>query len=183
MNHAINTPSAWVTRFAPLVKAGGAVLDLAAGHGRHARHFAALGHPVVALDRDAEALATLQDVAGIETQCIDLEGERARWPFAPAQFAGIVVTNYLYRPLFPALLNVLDGGGVLIYETFMLGNERHGRPSNPDFLLEPHELLQRVWGVLDVVAFEQGEVTTPKPAVVQRICAVRDSAPRPLQGG
>lgn len=180
MNHTTSTPSEWVTRFAPLVRAGGEVLDLAAGQGRHARYFAARGHRVVALDRDAESLASLKDVAGVETLCTDLEGEGAKWPFAPARFAGIVVTNYLYRPLFPALLNVLDGGGVLIYETFMVGNERHGRPSNPDFLLQPHELLERVWSALDIVAFEQGEVTTPKPAVVQRLCAVRATAPQPL---
>lgn len=183
MNHAGIAPSEWVTRWGALVKADGRLLDLASGQGRHARYFAARGHSVVALDRDAEALGTLQGVAGIETQCFDLEAADMVWPFAPRTFAGIVVTNYLHRPLFPSLLDALAPGGVLIYETFMLGNERHGRPSNPAFLLEPGELLERVRGTLQVVAFEQGEVTVPKPAVVQRICAVRDAMPRPLVRG
>ncbi|MFO7190155.1 MAG: methyltransferase domain-containing protein [Pseudomonadota bacterium] len=183
MTHTTQTPSDWVVRWAPLVRPGGTVLDLACGYGRHARLFAACGHPVVAADRDAAALATLAGEANIETRVVDLEAQGAPWPFGAARFAGIVVTNYLHRPLFPPLLDALEEGGVLIYETFMAGNERYGKPSNPAFLLRPHELLEQVHGRLAVVAFEQGEVASPRPAVVQRICAVRGGGPRALLPG
>lgn len=164
-------PSAWVCRFARLIAAGGAVLDLACGEGRHARYLAGLGYRVEAVDRDSAALAALGGVAGIATRCADLEG--APWPYGAERFDGIVVTNYLYRPLLAPLLDALRPGGVLIYETFALGNEKLGRPSNPEFLLRPGELLQWVEGRLSAVAFEQGLVERPKPAVIQRICAVR----------
>jgi SAM-dependent methyltransferase len=164
-------PSPWVCRFARLIATGGTVLDLACGHGRHARYLAGLGYRVEALDRDSAALATLAGVAGISTRCTDLEG--SPWPYHADRFDGVVVTNYLYRPLAPALLDALRPGGVLIYETFALGNEKLGRPSNPEFLLRPSELLQWVEGRLSVFAFEQGLVERPKPAVIQRICAVR----------
>ena len=164
-------PSPWVCRFARLIAAGGAVLDLACGQGRHARYLAALGYRVEALDRDSAALAALDGVAGVVTRCADVEG--SPWPYDAGRFDGIVVTNYLHRPLVPALLDALRPGGVLIYETFALGNEKLGRPSNPEFLLRPGELLQWVAGRLDVLAFEQGLVERPKPAVIQRICAVR----------
>ncbi|MBV2235935.1 MAG: methyltransferase domain-containing protein, partial [Sterolibacterium sp.] len=114
-DRALAAPSPWVRRFAPLIPAGGKVLDLACGHGRHARHLAALGHAVEAVDRDAAALAGLHGMARIETRCADLEG--GPWPYHGASFAGIVVSNYLWRPLLPALLHTLDKGGVLIYET------------------------------------------------------------------
>jgi len=164
-------PSAWVCRFAPLIASGGEVLDLACGQGRHARHLASLGYRVAALDRDSAALASLSGVAGVATRCIDLE--HAPWPYSAEQFDGIVVSNYLHRPLAPALVHALRPGGVFIYETFALGNEKLGRPSNPDFLLHPDELLHWVQGQLQVVAFEQGLVERPKPAVIQRICAAR----------
>jgi SAM-dependent methyltransferase len=163
-------PSTFVARWANLVPEGARVLDVAAGRGRHARLFAARGARVLAVDRDAEALAALSGVAGIEARCADLEG--APWPFGGETFDAVVVTNYLHRPLFPALLAVLAPDGALIYETFAAGNERVGRPSNPAFLLEPGELLHRVDGRLCVVAFEQGEIGPPRPAVVQRIAAV-----------
>ena len=164
-------PSAWVGRFAPLIAAGGTVLDLACGPGRHSRLLAGMGLAVEAVDRDAEALAGLQGLAGVGTRCADLEG--GPWPYGGRGFAGIVVANYLWRPLLPHLLAALDPGGVLIYETFMAGNERHGKPTNPAFLLRPGELLDVVRGRLAVLAFEQGEVTQPRPALVQRLCAVR----------
>jgi SAM-dependent methyltransferase len=164
-------PSPWVRRFAPLIQPGGKVLDLACGHGRHARHLAALGYAVEAVDRDAQALDSLSGIANIETRCADLEG--GPWPYNGARFAGIVVSNYLWRPLLPCLMNTLDKGGILIYETFMAGNERFGKPSNPAFLLRKDELRFIVRGHLDIIAFEQGEVTQPRPSVVQRICAVR----------
>jgi SAM-dependent methyltransferase len=164
-------PSAWVCRFAPLIAAGGAVLDLACGQGRHARHLAGLGYRVEAVDRDRGALAALAATAGITARCADLE--RSPWPYGAGVFDGIVVANYLHRPLMAALLDALRPGGVLIYETFALGNEKYGRPSNPEFLLRPDELRQWVQGRLNVLAFEQGSVERPKPAVIQRICAVQ----------
>lgn len=158
-------------RFAPLARAAGSVLDLACGSGRHARWFAARGFRVEAADRDAASLALLAGADRIHASCCDLE--RAPWPYAGRHFDAIVVTNYLHRPLFPRLVEALAPAGVLIYETFMTGNERFGRPANPEFLLRPGELLERLSGPLEVVAFEQGEVGRPRPAVVQRICAMR----------
>ena len=147
------------------------MLDLACGRGRHARYLAGLGFQVEAVDRDSAALAALDGVPGVRTRCADLEA--SPWPYAGGQFDGIVVANYLYRPRVADLLLALSPEGVLIYETFALGNEKFGRPSNPEFLLRPHELLQWVHGRLQVLAFEQGLVERPKPAVIQRICAVR----------
>ena len=163
--------SAWVARWAPLVPKG-PVLDLACGSGRHARLFAGLGHPVTALDRDAEALAAAAG-PGIATLRHDLEAPGALWPVAPGSLAGLVVTNYLHRPLFGDIAAALAPDGVLIYETFARGNEIFGKPSNPDFLLNPGELLDLAnRGGLQVVAYEDGVVADPKPARVQRLCAV-----------
>jgi SAM-dependent methyltransferase len=164
-------PSAWVARFAPLIPPQGDVLDLACGNGRHARLLAALGQRVEAVDRDAASLAGLAGIDGIQTRCADLEG--GAWPFYGRGFDGIVVTNYLHRPLLPNLFGCLNEGGVLIYETFMVGNEQFGKPSNPAFLLRSGELLDLVRGRLRVLAFEQGEVDQPRPAVIQRIVARR----------
>ena len=166
--------SAWVRRFLPLVAPGGTVLDYACGGGRHARLFAARGYRVVAVDRNAEALATLEGVPRIEPRCVDLED--GPWPLVDEVFDAVVVTNYLYRPRFAELLACVGPGGVLIYETFMLGNERFGRPSSPEFLLRPGELLGCLGTGFTVLAFEQGGVERPKAAVVQRVCAVRRAA-------
>ncbi|MGA7180013.1 MAG: methyltransferase domain-containing protein [Thiobacillaceae bacterium] len=168
-------PSSWVRRFAPLIPRGGTALDLACGHGRHARLLAMLGFCVEAVDRDTEALASLAGVAGITTRAADLEG--GPWPYAADCFDGVVVTNYLFRPRLGDLNSALKPGGVLIYETFMVGNEVFGKPSNPEFLLRPGELLDMVRSTLTVVAFEQGRVDTPKPACVQRICAIAGEVP------
>ncbi len=166
----MGAPSPWVARFAPLIPAG-EVLDLACGGGRHARHLAALGHPVTALDRDAQALA-LAAGPGITTLQYDLEADGAAWPFAAGRFAGIVVTNYLHRPLLAALAASLRPDGVLIYETFAIGNEAFGKPSNPAFLLARGELLAAAHQAgLRVIAFEDGFVGAPKPAMLQRLCA------------
>jgi SAM-dependent methyltransferase len=167
-------PSAWVRRFVPLIPSGGTVLDVACGSGRHARLLAETGYRVEAVDRDEDALATMKGVPGISTRRADLECDA--WPYRASSFDGVVVTNYLYRPHFDALLNVVKPGGVLIYETFMSGNEALGKPSNPNFLLRPYELLDRVRVRLTVVAFEQGRVDRPKPAFLQRICAVAANA-------
>ncbi|HWG79967.1 MAG TPA: methyltransferase domain-containing protein [Stellaceae bacterium] len=172
-------PSPWVRRFLPLIPSGGRVLDLAAGQGRHVRLLRANGYQVVAVDRDAAALrAAFAGDAAVSTVAADLEDSGA-WQLGRG-YDGVVVTNYLYRPLLPALEAALAPGGALIYETFMAGNERFGRPSNPDFLLAPGELLA-AFGRLTVVAFEQGSVTTPRPAVIQRIAVVKgEAAPLPL---
>ena len=144
------------------------MLDVACGEGRHAIYFAERGFEVVGVDRE------MQRIPGVEFVRADLESG-APWPFAGRKFAAIVVTNYLHRPLLPVLVQSLDEGGALLYETFMVGNERFGRPSNPNFLLRPGELLE-AFAALTVVAFEQGIVERPKPAAVQRICAVRGLA-------
>ena len=174
MSHVSLAPSDWVRRWAPLVPRG-EVLDLACGQGRHARLFASLGHRVSALDRDREALAALDGVPGVGTVRADLE-DGSLWPFEPGRFKGIVVANYLYRPLFRHLIEALAPRGVLIYETFMAGNERFGKPSNPEFLLAPGELLASFARELTVAAFEQGRVARPKTAMVQRLCALRGAA-------
>lgn len=169
-------PSRWVRRWTHLVAAGGAVLDVASGAGRHARWFAGHGHPVTALDRDAAALAAMHDEPLITTLAADLEG--APWPLpGEAKFAAVVVTNYLHRPLFPQLLAALAPGGVLIYETFAHGNQTVGKPSNPAFLLAPGELLDTVRPRLRVVAFQDGFLAQPRPAYVQRICAILEAEP------
>lgn len=173
-SHGNGEPSRWVCHWAHLVAAGGAVLDVASGAGRHARFFASLGHPVTALDRNAAALDAMSDEPLVTTLVADIEG--AAWPLPDdAKFAAIVVTNYLYRPLFPQLLRSLAPGGVLVYETFAQGNESVGKPSNPAFLLAPGELLDVVRGHLRVVAFQDGFLAQPRPAYVQRICAIMEA--------
>ena len=162
---APESPSDWVVRWAPLVKRG-PVLDVACGTGRHARVFLERDLPVVAVDREAQA------IPGAKFVQADLEGGNP-WPFGEQRFAAIVVTNYLHRPLFKVIERSLEEGGVLIYETFMAGNERFGRPSNPAFLLKPGE-LREAFASLRIEAFEEGEVARPKPAVTQRICAIRE---------
>lgn len=158
-------PSAWVLRFAPLIRAGGKVLDLAAGSGRHTRVLLQMGMRVRAVDRDVGALA------GLDCEAIGADLETgAPWELGGG-YDGIVVVNYLHRPLLPAIGGALAPGGILIYETFALGNERFGRPSNPAFLLRPGELLDAFAG-LSVIAFEQGAVIRPRRAMIQRLAAV-----------
>ena len=163
-------PSPWVLRWAHLIPAGGTVLDVACGAGRHFRWLAAQGWAVTGVDRDAAALAALQGLG--RTVEADIEG--SRWPLPSERFDAVVVTNYLWRALWPALRASLSDGGVLIYETFALGNEAFGKPSNPDFLLRPGELLQACQG-LHVVAFEDGLLDAPLRRV-QRIVAANSPA-------
>lgn len=172
----LTTPSPWVTRFAPLAPLGGPVLDLACGSGRHGRHFLARGHAVVFLDRDA---ADVQDLAGHENvEIIEADLENGGdLPFAGRQFAAIVVTNYLWRPILPELAGALAENGLVIYETFGLGNEQYSRPRNPDHLLCAGELLEVFGKDLQVVAYEHGLRRDPKPRVIQRIAAVNGDAP------
>lgn len=168
----IPPPSPWVCRFAPLIPGGGTVLDVACGSGRHARWLAQRGWRVEAVDRDPQALAPLA-ASGVRTRVADLEADP--WPYAGQHFDGVVVTNYLYRPLLPVIVAALAPAGVLIYETFARGNERYGRPSNPEFLLAPGELLAAAAG-LRVIAYEDLYLEAPKPALVQRICALNAPA-------
>lgn len=170
------SPSPWVCRFSSLIRPGGDVLDLACGRGRHSRYLAALGHQVEAVDIDGEAFSALQGVAGVTTRQADLEG--GPWPYYNRGFDAVVVTNFLFRPLMPQIFNVLEVGGVLIYETFMAGNELLGKPANPAHLLRRGELLELVRNRFTVVAFEQGQVDSPRPSVIQRICVVREAASR-----
>ncbi len=167
--------SAWVRRWSHLVPAGGRVLDVACGHGRHLAWFVQQGHLALGLDRDAQALAAIDlPPDRCQTQVADIESQP--WPLPAQKFAGVVVTNYLWRPLLATLINSVDTGGVLIYETFAEGQGSIGRPSRPDFLLRPGELLQ-VCQDLRVVAYEDGfDAASPGgPArFVQRIAAVRE---------
>lgn len=161
--------SPWVERWLRLVTAESSVLDVACGSGRHTRLAAGQGHRVVALDRNVDALAGIEDLSGVIVVRADIETDK--WPLTGQKFDVVVVTNYLHRPLFPELLRSVSETGLLIYETFARGNERFGRPSNPVFLLEPGELYDRVHTSLRVLGYEDLYVATPKPAMVQRICA------------
>jgi SAM-dependent methyltransferase len=165
-------PSGWIKRFAAFLRPESRVLDLACGAGRHTRFLAAAGHHVTAVDVDLDRVMDLDGSPYTRLVRADLEDGSA-WPLDEACFDAVVVTNYLHRPLFPRILAAVGPGGVLLYETFARGNERFGKPSNPAFLLVPDELLDLVRDPLQVVAFEQGPVTGPRPAMVQRICAVR----------
>lgn len=187
--HNLDQPSQWVARFSSLIPRSSSdlpVLDLACGYGRHSKFLAKAGHFVLAVDRDDHCLGLIKNgleqaiAQNIEILCTDLEGQD--WPLSQRSVLGLVVTNYLYRPRMQNLLELVAPGGVLIYETFAQGNEAFGKPSNPDFLLRPHELLDwiRADSSFQILGFEQGIVQQPKPASVQRICAVRSSG-IPLQ--
>lgn len=169
--HGDEPASPWVQRWSHLVPAGGEVLDVACGQGRHLRWFAQRDHPVVGVDRSAEAIQAVEKLG--EVLVADIEA--GPWPFAGRRFAGVIVTNYLWRPLLPTIVASVAQGGVLIYETFAAGNETVGKPSRPDFLLQPGELLQACDG-LRVVAYEDGFLDPPA-RFVQRIAAVRPVLP------
>lgn len=164
--------SPWVERFAGLVPAAGPVADIACGGGRHGRLFLGRGHPVLFADRDVGGVADLAGRPEVEIVQADFEGGAA-WPLAGRRFAGVVVTNYLWRPILPRIIELVGPGGLLLYETFARGNEAFGRPSNPDFLLKPGELFEAVRGKLAVLAYAQRVVDAPRPAVIQHIAARR----------
>ena len=167
--HGQEPTSPWVARWSHLLPTGCGVLDLACGHGRHMRHFASLGHPVVGVDRNPEAITAVAPLG--EAVCADIEN--SPWPLSGRTFGGVVVTHYLWRPLWPQILASLAPNGVLIYETFSAGNESVGKPSRLDFLLRPGELLS-VCQALRVVAFEEGFLAEPE-RFVQRIVAVLEA--------
>lgn len=148
------------------------MLDVAAGGGRHARFLAEQSYKVTAVDRDTSALVSQPNLEVVQA---DLE-DGSPWPFANRKFGAIVGVFYLHRPLMPLLLESLEPGGVLLYETFMVGNERFGKPSNPDFLLRDGELLELVRGKLSVIAYEARMISDPKMAMIQRIVARRPSS-------
>lgn len=165
-------PSGWVVRFAALIRPGGKVLDLAAGHGRHGRFFLDRGCEVVATDIDT---SHLNDLAERGAQIVEADLENGPWPFADTMFDAIIVCNYLYRPHFPLLAKGLQTGGILLFDTFGQGNETVGRPRNPDFLLAPGELLSAFGHCLRIVAYEHGLEEKPRLAVKQRLCAQKMS--------
>jgi len=174
-----NNSSSWVQRFLEEIpQSKDPVLDLACGSGRHTRLLLTAGYDVWAVDRDADSLSELEKI-GANCLNIDLEEDGFKWPFASEQFAGIIVTNYLHRPLMPLILSSLADNGVLIYETFAIGNEKYGRPRNPDFLLQENELLTHFVSVESAawrqqcLAFEHTYVNQTTEAVVQRICIRR----------
>lgn len=171
----MTAPSPWVARFADQISPGGSVLDVACGSGRHSRLFAERGHAVTAIDLNIGALGELSTHDLVTPVEVDLE-DGSPFALAGQLFDGVIVTNYLWRPLFGDLITALKPGGVLIYDTFAKGNEKFGRPRNPDHLLSPGELLDIVRPRnLIVLAYEHGEVSSPAPAVRQRICARRAS--------
>ncbi len=172
--HGTSAPSAWVRRWSHLVAPGSTLLDVACGSGRHVRWFTARGCQVTGVDRDAAAVQALGNVA----EMIVADIENGPWPLGQRRFDAVVVTNYLWRPLLPVIVASVGDGGVLLWETFSAGNQTVGKPSNPDFLLRPGELLSAVQG-LRVVAFEDGFETEP-PRFVQRIAAVREHPPAAL---
>jgi SAM-dependent methyltransferase len=167
--HGQEPTSNWVARWSHLLPEGCNVLDLACGHGRHMRHFAALGHSVTGVDQNPDAIATVSPLG--ETICADIEN--GPWPLQGRTFGGVVVTNYLWRPLWPNILASLAPNGVLIYETFSIGNETVGKPSRPDFLLQQGELLS-VCKDLRIVAFQEVFIAEPD-RFVQSIVAVRET--------
>ncbi len=175
--HGASAVSPWLQRWAHLLPAGGTALDLACGSGRHLRWLVGLGLQPTGIDRDPAALAASADLAAAgQAELLLADVEHADWPLPGRCFDAVVVTNYLWRPTWPQLLAALAPGGVLLYETFAVGNQTVGKPSRPDFLLKPGELIRRCQG-LHVVAYEDGYLDAP-PRFVQRVAAVR-----PLAGG
>ena len=168
----LDMPSPWIVRWAGAIAPRGTVLDLACGSGRHVRYLAARGLRVTAVDRDRDALAHSHESAA---ELIEADLERAPWPLPGRRFDAVVVTNYLWRPLMPAIVGSVAEGGLLLYETFALGQEKIGRPTNPDFLLRPGELLSVAQG-LRVIAYEDGLAQSPERRL-QRLVAWRSSGP------
>lgn len=167
-------PSPWIRRFAGLVPAAGRVADIACGSGRHGRLFLRRGHPMLFVDRDISGVADHEGRTDTEILAADLE--QGAWPLTGRQFAGVIVTNYLWRPILPRIMDLVGPGGVLLYESFARGNEAYGRPRHPDFLLAPGELFEAVRGRLTILAYGQHIVASPRPAVIQHIAAARPAA-------
>jgi SAM-dependent methyltransferase len=169
----LGAPSPFVLQHLRGLPAGARALDVACGAGRHVAAALAMGLRVVALDRDT---AAVRGLACPELEVVESDLEAGPWPLPGLRFDAVVVTNYLWRPLLPAILDSVQAGGMLIYSTFLVGQERFGRPRNPDFLLRENELPDLVAGAFEVVAFEQGAVEAPAMAMRQSIAARRLSA-------
>ncbi len=177
-NHTGTSPSAWVKYFSHLVPKG-PVLDIAAGSGRHSKLFSKLGHEVTAIDKDISQLKPLLCKGKIEALSIDLEGKLPIFskggPLHNQLFSGIIVVNYLHRPLTKKLLSALTPNGVLIYDTFAVGNEAFARPRNPKYLLKSNELINLCLKKLQIVAFEHGTLKSNSSfRVKQRIVAINN---------
>ena len=166
-------PAEWVRHYSRLIRRDGAVLDLACGAGRHTRMLLKRGKVVTALDRDTSQIVDLSETCNLKIVEHDLEGSAA-WPFGSRVFDGIVVVNYLFRPLFPMIMDALASNGLLIYQTFAIGNEKYGHPRNPKYLLAENELLEVFGEKLNVLRFNQGYIEKPSPAIVQRICCINN---------
>ena len=171
--HGAQAPSSWISRFAHLVQPQGQVLDIACGLGRHMRLFHAQNHRVVGIDQSQAAIDAVANLG----QAIQADIENGPWPLPGQQFDAVVVTNYLWRPLWPQILDSVKPGGLLLYETFAQGNEAFGKPSRADFLLAPGELLEVCEG-WTIVAYEHGQLRQPE-RVVQRIAAIKPGADGP----
>ncbi|MBH67885.1 MAG: SAM-dependent methyltransferase [Rhodospirillaceae bacterium] len=163
--------SAWVKRHYNFISRPGLVLDLACGDGRNGRFLVHKGYNLVFLDKDIAGLSDLKLGSCVKLMKFDLEAGN-EWPFEPQKFDGIIVTNYLHRPLMFDLMGTVAPQGVLIYETFAVGNEKFGRPTNPNYLLQTGELLDWVLPAFRILAYEERFISCPKPAVVQRIVAI-----------
>jgi len=168
--HDLGPPSPWIERFLPAIRPGGTVLDVACGSGRHLAAAAQRGLLATGIDRDISNANQLGDLTGVGLREIDLE-TGAPWQFAAHSFDAVIVANYLWRPILADLVATVAPNGVLIYETFAVGNECFGKPSNPDFLLQPGELLDAVSGKLVPIAYEHLRLENPD-RVIQRICAL-----------
>ena len=168
----LENPSPWFVKYAPLINKKGRVLDLACGNGRHAIWLAKQGYQVDVIDRDVDVVSNMVGMDNIKVSIIDIE--TGDWPQSDQRYDGLIVSRYLYRPLLHTFATMLNPRGVLIYETFMMGNECYGKPSNPDFLLLPNELLEIYSPLLNIISFEQVHEEMPRPAVMQRICATKD---------
>ena len=176
----LRSPSPWIVRFAPLIASGRTVLDLACGAGRHTRFLLRRGHAVTAVDRDVEDLSDLVGTANLHIVQADLE-DGSPWPLPGQRFGAVVVTNYLWRPLLALLVAALEEHGILLYETFAVGDEAYRRPARPEFLLRPGELIEAVQGRLQIVAYEHGRVARPRAGIKQRLCGVNGTEPLSLQ--
>ncbi len=172
--HGPQAPSPWILQWADDVPAGAPVLDLACGGGRHGRYFLAHGHPVTFLDRDVSALADLSAGDGTAAEILEADLETGcPFPLRERRFGAVVVVNYLWRPIMGDIARAVAPGGLLLYETFMAGNEAFGRPRNPDHLLQPGELRETFAGSLEILAFEEGRIDKPAPAMKQWLAARR----------
>jgi SAM-dependent methyltransferase len=172
-------PSAWLRRFVHLIPRGGTVLDVACGQGRHLRWLHDLGFRMTGVDRDPAAIEAVRPFTASAGEAVLADIENGPWPFDGRQFDAVIVTNYLWRPLLTEIIASVADGGVLLYETFAAGNETVGKPSRPDFLLRPGELITACQG-LRIVAYEDGFLDSPE-RFVQRIAAVRQAPETPVR--